>query len=110
MDHCLVLYRFSESDQPSYFEQFKTADLAEVKSAIETLSGSLISTLSDNGIKIDALYLVEGKYEIVLLMEVPEADTGGVLSTETVEKLSFTFGETNVTPTELLPCWLVGHA
>jgi hypothetical protein len=110
MDHCLVLYRFSESDQPSYFEQFKLADLSEVKNAIETISTSLISTLSDNGIKIDALYLVEGKYEIVLLIEVPDADTGGSISTETTEKLSFTFGETNVTPTEFLPCWLVGHA
>ena len=107
MDHCLVLYRFSEPDQPSYFEQFKTADLSEVKSAIETISGSLISTLTENGIKIDALYLVEGKYEIVVLIEVPDADTGGSISTES---LSFSFGETNVTPTELLPCWLVGHA
>ena len=52
MDHCLVLYRFSEPDQPSYFEQFKTADLSEVKSAIETISGSLISTLTENGIKM----------------------------------------------------------
>jgi hypothetical protein len=109
MNHGLVLYRFSESDQPSYFEQFKTADLSEVKDAIETLSNSLISTLSDNGIKIDALYLVEGKYEIALLMEVPDADSGGALSDETTEKLAFTFDGTNVTPTEILPCWLVGH-
>jgi hypothetical protein len=110
MDHCLVLYRFSEADQPSYFEQFKTADLSEVKSAIETVSNSLIATLGENGIKIDALYLVEGKYEIVVLIEVPEADTGGSLSTDTMERLSFTFDGTHVTPTELLPCWLVGHA
>ena len=109
MDHCLVLYRFSESDQPSYFEQFKTADLADVRSAIETVSNSLITTLSQNGIKIDALYLVEGKYEIALLIEVPEADSGGTLTTDTMEKLSFTFDSTNVTPTEILPCWLVGH-
>jgi|GEM_PF-5175772 len=109
MDHCLVLYRFSESDQPSYFEQFKTADLSEVKNAIETVSNSLISTLSQNGITVDALYLVEGKYEIVILIEVPDADTGGSISVDTAEKLSFTFGDTNVTPTEFLPCWLVGH-
>ena len=109
MDHCLVLYRFSESNQPSYFEQFRTADLSDVKNAIETVSNNLISTLSQNGIKIDALYLVEGKYEIVLLIEVPDADSGGSLSTETTEKLSFSFDSTNVTPTEILPCWLVGH-
>src|ERR1041385_8308695 len=109
MDHCLVLYRFSEADQPSYFEQFKTADLSEVKSAIETVSNSLISTVSQNGVRIDALYLVEGKYEIALLIEVPEADSGGSISAETMEKLSFTFDSTTVTPTEILPCWLVGH-
>lgn len=109
MDHCLVLYRFSEPDQPSYFEQFKTADLSEVRKAITEFSNNLISTLSQNGLKMDALYLVEGKYEIVLLIEVPDADSGGSLSDETIEKLSFTFGETKVTPAEILPCWLVGH-
>ena len=110
VDHCLVLYRFTEEGQPSYFEQFKESDLSEVRTAVEGVSNSLIDSLTRNRINISALYLVEGKYEIAVLIEVPDADAGASVSSELVEKLSFTLGAKNVTPAELLPCWLVGHA
>lgn len=110
MDHCLVLYRFTEEGQPSYFEQFKESDLSEVKDAVEGVSRSLIDSLTRSGVNISALYLVEGRYEIAVLIEVPDAEAGSTISPELAEKLSFTLGEKNITPTEFLPCWLVGHA